>query len=263
VNSLPRLQAAEADLWSADILPAFSSCMHLTRMGGSWEQRAVAEGVVLPSVVSLSDTGGSPPLAAFPNLTAIQQGACLSVEAFGSIAQLCTGLTEVTVGAQLADYTSLPTDATSSARIGAIKSLSALTRLTRLDFMVQDDTEVAVLVDVAAGLLPLGLERLDVLLLHESKRLRVGMLMQLAKLQGLGLLGVAVEPAGVVAALRREACGLLMAWSGIAAVHVWVPSQGDVEFLKAAESKLLEAGLPCPQNVVFDPLSRQAGRQPG
>jgi hypothetical protein len=251
VNSLPRLQVIEADVWSADMLSVLSSCVHLAEIVGHWEQGSIADFVMLPSVVWLSSTGGSPPLAAFPNLTAIEQSACLSVEAFCGIAQHCTGLTELSVFKYPSKFTSLPDDATVSARIGAIKSLSALTQLTRLDFMVQDNTEVAVLVDVAADLLPLGLKWLGVLLLHDSKRLRVCRLMQLAKLQGLSKLTVVLRPAGVSAALRRDSRGLLMAWGGIAAVDVWVPSQGNVDALKATKKKLRQEQLPCPREMKF------------
>jgi hypothetical protein len=194
-----------ADLWSADMLSVLGSCMHLTKICGHWAPGDVAEGVVLPSVVSLSSTGGSPPLVAFPNLTAIMQDACLSVDAFGSIAQHCTGLTELTVAAKLARCTSLPPDAAPLARIGAVKSLSALTQLTRLDFMLWDNAEMVVLTEVAAVLLPLGLKRLGALLLYSTQRLSVGALMHLAKLRGLQRLTLELFADRVIDGVHDEA----------------------------------------------------------
>jgi hypothetical protein len=261
VNSLSRLQTAEADLWSLDMLSALSSCSYLSHMSGAWEQRGVtAEGVVLPSVVSLSQTGGSPPFAAFPNLTEIEQHDWLVVQAYAGIAQHCTGLTELTVDDYPRSSTSLAPAAEPLARIGAIKSLSALTQLTRLDFMVQDNTELAVLVDVAAGLLLLELKRLDVLLLYNSPRLHVGALMHLAKLRGLEALSLELLADRVVADLLKDTDNFLMALSDIGVVGLMLRKQEDLDVVEAACARLKGSGLPCPNKVnlsITDNVARQ------
>lgn len=250
VNSLLRLQVTGAYLWSADILSAFSSCVHLTKILGHWEQGSIADFVVLPSVLALGETGGSPPLAAFPNLTAIEQDEYMFVKAFGSIAQHCTGLTELAVYDGPRSSTSLPPDATSSARIGAIKSLSALTHLTRLDFRVRDNTELAVLVNVAAGLLSVGLKRLDLLLLSESPRLSVGALMLVAKLRGVPLLGLKPLANSIMVGVRKDPDTFLMSLSGNLMVSVMLPEQEDLDAVEAACQRLKESGLPCPDLVL-------------
>jgi hypothetical protein len=256
VNSLSRLQVAAAGWWSAEVLPAFSNCTRLTEICGCWRSQGdVAEGVVLPSVVSLSRAAVAPPLAVFPNLTAIEQGDCLSVQTFGSIAQHCTGLTKLAVDDYPRGFTSLPepgiSDATPFARMGAVKSLSALTRLTRLGFMPQDNTELAVLVHVAADLLPLGLKRLELLLLHNSPYLSVGALMHLGKLRGLEALSLKLLAARVIVGVLGEPDLFLMALSDITRVGLVLKRQEDVDIVEAAWARLRESGLPCPREVDF------------
>lgn len=119
--------------------------------------------------------------------------------------------------------------------------------------MVQDNAELAVLVDVAAGLLPLGLKRLNVLLLSvaQASCADVVGLMQLAKLRALAQLRLDLTSDWVDSRLREQADNLLMALNGIACVEVYTPVETDAQILRAAKARLLDLGLPCPRDIAF------------
>jgi hypothetical protein len=246
VSKLTGLQRLGTWLWSARMLAAVAACTKLTQLVGGWQEddSRSADGVVLKSVVELKETFGSPPFAAFPNLVAVQQWDCMAPDAFVSMTLHCTRLRELTFayaprGPSLARVEPL------SARITALKALSPLTSLTRLECVCLKSHELMAVVHVVGTLLPKGFQRLRLdVPPGAASRVPVTFVLQLAKLQGLPELLLQVGPAASVA-LARDIELLLSALSGIKSVAVVGLMSDGVDAWVAARQRLDELGLPC------------------
>jgi hypothetical protein len=248
VGKLTRLQSFGAEAWSVDMLLALAPCTQLTQLAGGWQHgnKDVAH-VVLPSVVELADAHGCAPFAALPNLVTVRQSSPLAPDAFANMGKHCSQLRQLIAwdSARL-PMTSLPSAETSRVHISIVKALSALTCLTRLDFMVGASGEVCALVDVVADLLPHGFQRLKVCVLGDS-HVRLGMLMLLAKLHGLPELVLELNPS-TADEVVLDAWPFLSALSGVRHVRICCPLHHADEFAHVY-NQIYEVGISCPDRL--------------
>lgn len=248
VGKLTKLQSFGAEAWSVDMLTALASCTQMTQLAGGWQQgnKDVAH-VVLPSVVELVDAHGCPPFAALPNLVTVKQSSSFASDAFANMGKHCSQLRQLIAwGSARLPKTSLPSAESSRVHISTVKALSALTCLTRLDFMVGARGEVCALVDVVADLLPYGFQHLEVCVLGGS-HVRLGMLMLLAKLHGLPELVLELN-SSTADEVVLDAWPFLSALSGVRHVRIRCPSQHADEFAHVY-NQICEVGISCPNRL--------------
>lgn len=254
ISKLRRLQFFGAETWCVGMVSALVACTQLTGLGGGWQQDdSNVESVTLPSVLALGRTSGSPPFAVLPNLVKVQQLSCISTEAFTAMTRHCSRLqTFFSVPAPEICSTlpkHIPDAEPTRVRTAAVTALSALTRLTSLEFMVDIPSELVALVDAVCKLLPHGFRLLKVYVLGSSP-VQLGTLSHLAKLQGLPHLCLQLnsESAGYMV---QDAAGFLSTLSGIKCVEITGLSSEHVAACKVAQHEIEEAGLPCPKRLTF------------
>jgi hypothetical protein len=256
VSKLTRLQSFGAGVWSVGMLPALAHCTRLTQLVGRWQENlnstADEDGLLmsmhqLPSVVELGATYGCPPFAALPNLVAVEHSGSISAAAFASMPDHCPGLRELRVVGGDVDHTSLPRSEHRHVRIAAVKALSALTGLLRLEFIVASSTELIALVDVAGLSLSKGLQRLKVVV-NRAGAMRTSALMHLARLQGLPELELQVSSATAVE-VTQDAKTLLSGLSGIRSVCLVGLGSNQIDGVWAAQRELQRSGLSCPKHL--------------
>lgn len=221
----------------------------MTELAGGWEEGYItAEGITLPSVVLLETACGLPPFSAFPNLSAVHQSGAFAAAGFADMTQHCTRLQRLRVVKRPGGTVSFSRDPLDT-RIAALNALSALTRLSRLDFVLQDEYELLALVESAKALLPSGLLQLGVLTCSE-RQFRCSALMTLGKLQGLHVLQVQLT--GVTATnMIGDVRNFLNALSSVDVLYLYVDEQVHVGSCKDAEAALKRLGLACPKTLVL------------
>jgi hypothetical protein len=86
IRKLTGLQRLGAWMWSAEMLPALAICTKLTQLVGGWQDDGrSADGVLLPYVVELSETNGT------PNVVILSQSDGMSTDAFTNLAGTAFG----------------------------------------------------------------------------------------------------------------------------------------------------------------------------
>lgn len=249
VSKLTRLEAWGVGLWSTDMLPVLAACTQLTWLGGGWQQGSSSstQGIVLPGVLELADTFFDPPFAALPGLTMLEQLNYISTDAFSAMCKHCTRLLQLKAVAEPKEVRTLlsydPALETARGRTAAVKGLSALTRLTYLELMVDTSIEVIALADAVQALLPCGFGSMAVYVMDAY--VRPCTLMHLARLQGLPDLLLQLNPESA-ALIVQDAAGFLSALSGIQRVTLMGLKSEHVVAFEAAQAVVEEAGLPCP-----------------
>jgi hypothetical protein len=253
ISQLARLQIFDAGSWGVGMVSALAACTQLTYLAGGWQlDGSIVDGVTLSSVVQLVYTYGSPPFAAFPNLVSVEQQSCISTDAFAAMARHCTRLQRFESVQNPSVSSTLPMRSTEPTRDRtiAVMSLSVLTNLTSLEFMIDRPAELVALVDAVGKLLPHGFQRLLVYVLLSESSVKLGTLMHLAMLQGLPYLALQLNSESAVY-MVQDAAGFLSALSGVHHVDVVGLSSEHVAACVAAQHEIEEAGLPHPQSLAF------------
>lgn len=100
LEQLTCLESVGAELWSADVLDAFSKLPHLAVVRGGWRASAAEQqcGTVCTQVTCLDFVRGDVPFQAFPNLRKLTQSSTMSLAAFTGLPQHCPNLEEFWVG---------------------------------------------------------------------------------------------------------------------------------------------------------------------
>lgn len=254
MSKLVKLRGFDAELWCVGMVSALAFCTQLTYLGGGWQQDGSSvSGVTLPHVMVLRNTFGSPPFAALPNLVIVEQLSCIDTYAFAAMARHCTKLRFFeSVRAPLISSTlpkHMPYTGPTRDRTAAVMALSALTRLSHLEFMIETPAELVALVDAVDTLLPHGFRHLEVYVIGSSS-VRLGTLTQLAKLRGLPYLILQLDSESADH-MVQDAEGFLSGLSGIQRVHVMGLSSEHVAACVAAQHEIEEAGLPCPKSLTI------------
>lgn len=254
VNKLTKLHSFGAFLWSTEMLPLVAACTLLTKLVGGWQQQEDSSSggrITLPWVMELAKTHGSPPFVALPNLSTVEQSACMTMDAFICMSRHCTQLRQLKAGY---GGTSLPSSEPILARIAAIKALSSLTGLIYLEFMVKDNAELLSVVDVVVSLLPHGFRHLEVVV-YRDRPMRLSALMHLARLQGLPELlfhvDVATADLMVADASLADTAIVLSGLSGIRYVQIVGLKSEHIDALDEAYGALEEGGLPFPTTLAL------------
>jgi hypothetical protein len=254
IAKLTKLQRLGAGMWSKSMLPGLAIFTQLTKLEGGWQQDiSVVDGVVLPSVVELALTSGSPPFSALPNLVSVEQYDCLSTCAFTGMAQYCSALRELKVADSRMGVMSMQVNAPLPARIDAWLALSTLTGLTCLDCMVADKYELVVVVDVVCGLLPNGFQLLSLKAVQPTHLLHKHLLL-LAKLRGLPELVLQVDSSteqSTADAIMADVAMFLIAVSGIDSLRLKGLTGEQVRKVVVAARRVKAIHLPCPRSVAF------------
>jgi hypothetical protein len=157
LSGLQQLQELCVAAVSPAALPVLASLTQLTWLECDWQQQqqqpagSAAATLQCPSVRSLV-TGVYPvPIQFFPNVEELVQGAGWRPSAFMSLAQHCKRLTQLHISSHFEEdggffnRGSLTRQASAADCGAAVKSLSALQRLTWLSFVPNDRAEVSTL----------------------------------------------------------------------------------------------------------------------
>lgn len=264
IRQLTGLVCVAAASWAPEALSVLQSLPHLTEIQGGWVLGQAGD-ALLPSVRTLSLAEGHVPFSAFPELTYLGQMGVMHVTSFGALSTSCTKLKHWSLhrlvgntALSLDPYNHLPQNVVTGyinpppavKRIEAVQSLTALTRLSQLDFAPRDNAELLALSSAIGALVQHGrLKHLRVelsLTSHCSTRNLVCFGHQLLGLHEL-YLDLAQRPDD---GYSSEGAVLLSGLSGVRKVTIASPNGYDNLLLTQTRTRMLSDGLPCPADLV-------------
>lgn len=157
LSHLQQLQELSAALCAA-ALPVVASLTRLTWLECDWQQqqqqRPAGVPFTCPSVQALVTARDAVPFESFPGLVDLVQGGSWQPAAFASLAQHCSGLSQLHISSHCSLSASLsvndmlmPGAAAAAECAAAVRSLSALRQLTWLSFAPKYKAEVSALLD--------------------------------------------------------------------------------------------------------------------
>ena len=254
---LVRLQTFAASKLVVDVLPVLQGLSHLTAMGGwAFDMQVNQATAPWPGVLELQ--ASSPiPCQAFPNITRLLLRESVNESELPLLVKHCPRLRELGARVSLTGIKGSPTlrpGAQLSAQVAAIQSLTALHCLTRLDFAVADNGQLAALVGTANALAAHKLRHLFVILPTPSKVSAVA-LMQLSRVANVCKLEVSLTNNRNLSISSEEACMLLSHWAADrvqVGIVVTDDTKGDM-FWRALDW-LKDSGLPRPRRLTVKAL---------
>lgn len=237
VSKLPRLEVFAAKLWHPAVLPELKTLPRLTDIYGGWEAGDTQDTTLL-QVRTLDAAEGAVPFTAFPGLVELGQRGSVAVECLGIVAESCLGLRDW----WHADIDNVSIQSNRAHKyVPAIKPLSQLTQLTRLEFTPDGDFEFVAFATAAQHLVRAGSLRVVRVDADSSwEYFSLAALMHLGRLSGLRELAVCLGRAAGTLHDSYDAATFISGLCGFGRV-LFTACDEQLAVLKSAQAVL--AGL--------------------
>lgn len=242
VSKLTRLEVFAAKLWQPAVLPELKALPRLTDIYGGWEAGDTQD-ITLPQVRTLDAAEGAVPFSAFPGLVELGQRGSVALECLGVVAESCPGLRDW----WLVDMDNVSIQHNRTDSLVALKSLSQLTQLTRIEFAPDGDFELMAFATAAQHLVRAGsLRVVRVTTDHSEDFFCFAGYMHLGRLSGLRELAVCLSRAVVTFHEQYDAAVFIGGLCGIGRVLITACDE-ELAVLRSAQDLLAELQVEVPK----------------